>query len=115
MTVTIEGVAHVEVSEAYPEDKVWKVEIDLDNEFDPEGLNRVAEVKKGSGVRYALETVTGWTDEPVDANQIVVVAHNDKEYTRYSGDSENLPDSVQFHMLDKARDTMFEVSEALKM
>lgn len=113
MTVTVEGVAHVEVIESYPEDKAWKVEIDFDHDFEPEGLNRAAEVKKGSGVKYALETLTGWTDEAVDSNQMVIVAYSTKEYARYNGDSENLPSSIQVHMLEKCRDTMFDVSEAL--
>lgn len=103
--------AEVEVLKAWPEDKVWNVVISFQSAA--EGLRN--NVNVANPLSYSVFRIEGWTDEPVDMNEVLLIAVNSstEEYKVMAGDDESVPESVHMRMLSEARDIMFDVSERL--
>lgn len=103
--------ADIKVLKGYPEDKVWNVSISFPEIL--EGLEKTAKVT--APVEYSLYQIQGWTDEPVDLNELRLAVFNTEtsEYKLSKGDDANVPERVQSEMLNTARDIMFDTTEFL--
>lgn len=103
--------ADIKVLKGYPEDSVWNVVISF-----PEVLEEYKNNSKVAGsLDYVLYQIQGWTDEPVDLNELRLMAYNEstKEYKLIKGDDYSVPERVQSEMLAEARDAMLETEETL--
>lgn len=103
--------ADIKVLKGYPEDNVWNVVISF-----PEVLEEYTTNSKVAGpLDYVLYQIQGWTDEPVDLNELRLMAYNEntKEYKLIKGDDYSVPERVQSEMLSEARDAMLETEETL--
>lgn len=101
----------IKVLKAYSDDKVWNVVISF-----PEELEGYKNNSKLAGpVEYVLYQIQGWTDEPVDLNELRLMAFNEStsEYKLVKGDNDNVPERVQYAMLSAAREAMSAAEEAL--
>lgn len=103
--------AKVEILKALPQDKVWNVVIAFPGAA--EGLQN--DINVTAPLTYSLSRIEGWTDEPVDMNEVMLIAANNsaQKYKLVAGDDESVPDAVQTRLLSEARDIMFDVSEDL--
>jgi hypothetical protein len=101
----------IKVLKSYPQEKVWNVVISF-----PEA---VAGYRKNITVAgpldYVLYQIQGWTDEPVDLNEISLMAYNENttEYKLVKGDDASVPERIQTEMLDTAREAMLDAENTL--
>lgn len=96
---------------SYPDDKVWNVVISF-----PETLEGLRNNSKVAGpLDYLLYQIQGWTDEPVDLNELRLMAFNENthEYKLVKADDESVPERVQSEMLSVAREAMLEAEDSL--
>jgi hypothetical protein len=103
--------ADIKVLKSYPADKVWNVVISY-----PEALEGMRNNAKVLGpLEYLLYQIQGWTDEPVDLNELRLMAFNEdsNEYKLIKADDESVPERVQYEMLSAAREAMLEAEESL--
>lgn len=103
--------ADIKVLKSYSGDKVWNVAISF-----PEELEGYKNNSKVAGpLDYVLYQIQGWTDEPVDLNELRLMAFNENisEYKLVKGDDVSVPERVQYEMLSKAREAMLEAEETL--
>jgi hypothetical protein len=103
--------ADIKVLKGYPEDKVWNVVISF-----PEAVEGFKNNGKVAGpVEYLLYQIQGWTDEPVDLNELRLMAFNEdtREYKLVKGDDDTVPERIQYEMLSNAREAMFAAEESL--
>lgn len=107
---TTNGVAEVEVLKSYPEDHVWNVSLTFPTVLEGKKNN----AKAAGTFEYALYQVQGWTDEPVDLNELRIAAiSRDGEYKLLKGDNDSIPERVQSGMLVDARNAMNDAEDAL--
>ena len=102
---------NITILKGYPEDKVWNVVVSF-----PELLEGMTEVETVPGpVERRIYSVQGWTDEPVDLNEVSLVEFNEDGgvYRLVTADDEDLPERVQMEMLDKARSIMQSCKETV--
>lgn len=109
--VTAVEKAEIEVLKAYPGDKIWNVVITFPDELD--GFRSNINVK--GSLDFALYQIQGWTDEPVDLNEMQLMAYNEskREYKLVKGDDEDVPENVQMELLSAAREAMLNAEDAL--
>lgn len=103
--------ADIKVLKSYPNDNVWNVVISFPEAV--EGLTVNANV--AGPLDYLLYRIQGWTDEPVDLNELRLVAFNEttNEYKLVKADDETVPERVQSEMLSNAREAMLEAEDSL--
>lgn len=101
----------IKVLKSYPNDNVWNVVISFPEVV--EGLK--ANPKITAPLDYLLYQIQGWTDEPVDLNELRLVAFNEdtNEYKLVKADDETVPERVQSEMLSAAREAMQEAENRL--
>jgi hypothetical protein len=101
----------IKVLKAYAADKVWNVVISFPEEL--EGFKSNANL--AGPLDYVLHQIQGWTDEPVDLNEIRLMAYNEdtREYKLVKADDESVPERVQSELLSAAREAMFEAEDTL--
>lgn len=103
--------ADIEVLKSYPEDNVWNVVISF-----PEATEGLRNNTKVTGpLEYVLYQIQGWTDEPVDLNELRLVAFNENtnEYKLVKAEDETVPERVQSEMLSAAREAMLDAEDSL--
>lgn len=105
--------ADIKVLKSYPKDKVWNVVITF-----PEVLAGYHNNSKVAGsLDYVLYRIQGWTDEPVDLNELRLSAFNmsTNEYKLVKGDDVSVPERTQTELLNAAREAMTDAENALSM
>lgn len=104
--------ADIKVLKSYPKDKVWNVALSF-----PEVLAGYKSNSKVAGaLDYSVYQIQGWTDEPVDLNEVRLMAFNmgTGEYKLVKGDDASVPERIQLEMLNEAREAMIEAEETLR-